>query len=145
MNVGAAGSGLPVDDLRGAERRLWEAFGRGVLVDLRTGDADADDPVRADRWDESRRVRAIVVAALLLGAAEAVPGYVAGVRLAGALVEGSVNLRQGVISCAAELTGCRFGDEIVLDEARTRTFDLSGSILETIEATAAEISGPSDS
>jgi hypothetical protein len=86
-------------------------------------------------------VRAEVVAALLLGAVDPVPGYVAGVRLAGALVEGSVNLRQGVVSCATELTGCSFDGELVLAEARTRTVDLSGSALETLDATAAEISG----
>lgn len=87
---------------------MWEAFRRGVLVDLRSGDPGADDPAHADHWDESRRVRAEVVTALLLGALEPVPGYVAGVRLAGAVVEGSVNVRQGVVSCAAELTGLPF-------------------------------------
>lgn len=95
----------------------------------------------ADRWDESRRVRAEVLAALLLDAVDPVPGYAAGVRLAGALVEGSVNLRQGVASCAAELTDCRFDDEFVLTGARTRTVDLSGSVLTKTDATSAEISG----
>lgn len=70
-------------DPREAERRLWEAFGRGILVDLRSGDPGVDDPAYSDGWDESRRVRAEVVAALLLGAVAPVPGHVAGVRLEG--------------------------------------------------------------
>ena len=141
MGDGATGNDLPVADPREAERRLWQAFGRGVLVDLRAGHPDADDPRTADGWDESRRVRAEVVAALLLGAVDPVAGYVAGVRLEGALVEGSVILRHGVVACAAELTGCRFTGEFVLAEARTQSVDLSGSVLETLDATAAEISG----
>ena len=35
-------------DPRGVERRLWEAFRRGVLVDLRVGDPEMDDPARGD-------------------------------------------------------------------------------------------------
>jgi hypothetical protein len=141
MGDEVAGSGLPVDDPREAERRLWEAFSQGVLVDLRSGDPDADDPARADGWDESRRVRAEVVTALLLGAVAPVPGHVAAVRLAGALVEGSVNLRRGTVSCAAELTDCCFEAELVLAEARTKTIDLSGSVLVTLDAASAEIAG----
>jgi hypothetical protein len=35
---GVAKGSLPVADPREVERRLWAAFARGVLVDLRTGD-----------------------------------------------------------------------------------------------------------
>jgi hypothetical protein len=142
MEDGMTGSGLPVADPREAELRLWEAFRRGVLVDLRSGeDWDTDGPAHADRWDKSRRVRAAVVQALLLGAVDPAPGYVAGVRLSGALIEGSVNLRQGVVGCIAELMDCHFDDDFILIEARTRTVDLSGSVLMTLDATSAEISG----
>jgi len=89
---------------------LWEAFARGTFVDLRSGDPGTDDPARAHGWGESRRVRAEVVAALLLGAVAPSAGHVAGVRLAGAVVEGRLNLRHGVISCVAELTDCCFLD-----------------------------------
>ena len=136
-----AEGGLPVADPREAECRLWAAFGRGILVDLRVGDPEADDPVHADSWDESRRVRAEVVVALLLGAVDPVAGYVPKIRLAGALVEGSLDVRQGIVGCAAELTGCRFADMLLLGEARTRTLDFSGSVLEIVDATAAEIGG----
>ena len=141
MGDGVAEGGLPVADPREAECRLWAAFGRGLLVDLRVGDPEADDPAHADRWDESRRVRAEVVVALLLGAVDPVAGYVPKIRLAGALVEGSLDVRQGIVDCAAELTGCRFADGLLLGEARTHTLDFSGSVLEIVDATAAEIGG----
>jgi hypothetical protein len=47
-----------------------------------------------------------------------------------------VNVRQGVVTCAAKLTGCRFDDEFMLAEARTQTIDLAGSVLETLNAEA---------
>ena len=141
MGDGVAESGLPVADPREAERRLWAAFGRGVLVDLRVGDPEADNPAHADRWDESRRVRAEVVVALLLGAVDPVAGCVPKIRLAGALVEGSLDVRQGIVGCAAELTGCRFAGGLLLGEARAHTLDFSGSVLETVDATGAEIGG----
>jgi hypothetical protein len=139
MGDGVAEGGLPVADPREAERRLWAAFGRGVLVDLRVGDPEADNPAHADRWDESRRVRAEVVVALLLGAVDPVAGCVPKIRLAGALVEGSLDIRQGIVGCAAELTGCRFADGLLLGEARTHTLDFSGSVLETVDALAAKL------
>lgn len=141
MCDGVADGDMPVANPRLAERRLWAAFGRGELVDLRADDPDANDPARGDSWDESRWVRAEVVAALLLGAVKPTVGCVSVVRLAGAVVEGTVDVRQGTIGYAAELTGCRFTDGLLLTETRARTVDLSGSVLKTLDATAAEIGG----
>ncbi len=134
-------AGLPVADLTESERRLWAAFARGELADLRAGDTEADDPRKAETWDASRRVRAEVVAALWLGAVNAAAGRVPRVRLAGALVEGSVDVRGGIINCPVEMTGCCFAGAVLLAEARTRTIDLSGSVLGTMDAAAAEFTG----
>ena len=54
---------LPVGSTTEPEQRVWAAFARGELADLRAGDAEADDPRRAETWDAARRVRAEVVAA----------------------------------------------------------------------------------
>ena len=132
---------LPVADPTESERQVWAAFARGEQVDLRAQDAEADDPRRAETWDASRRVRAEVVAALWLGAVKPAAGRVGGLRLAGALVEGSVDVRGGVINCPVEMTGCCFTGAVVLAEARTRTVDLSGSVLQTMDAAAAEFGG----
>jgi hypothetical protein len=140
LMVEAVTAGPPVADPTDTERLLWAAFGRGELVDVRTGDEMADDPWRAESWGPSRRVRAEVVAALLLGAVEPAAGHVALLRLAGGLVEGTIDLRGGTVDCAVEMTGCRLGT-LRLDEARTRTIDLSGSVLEDIGASATEVGG----
>ena len=95
----------PVADLSEAEARLWEAFGRGEQVDLRVGDPDSDDPGSGSGWGEARQVRAAVVAALLLGAVQPTAGYVPGVSLRGALITGDLDMRGGVVSCAAVLEG----------------------------------------
>ena len=124
-----------------SERRVWAAFARGELVDLRAGDAEADDPRRAETWDASRRVRAEVVAALWLGEVKLAAGRVPRLRLAGALVEGSVDVRGGIINCLVEMTGCCFTGAVVPAEATTRTVDLSGSVLGTLDAAAAEFGG----
>jgi hypothetical protein len=141
MSDCVAEDGMPVANPGEAERRLWAAAGRGLLVDLRVGDPEADDPAHGESWGESRRVRAEVVAALLLGQVDPVPGCVPSVRLAGALVEGRVDVRNGVVGCPVELTDCRFADGLMLASARTRTIDLSGSVLEDFDSTAADIGG----
>jgi len=134
-------AGVPVADPTESERRVWDAFARGELVDLRAGDAEADNPRIAETWDASRRVRAEVVAALWLGAVKPTPGRVPRLRLAGALVEGSVDVRGGIINCLVEMTGCCLPGAVVLAGARTWTVDLSGSVLGTLDAAAAEFGG----
>jgi hypothetical protein len=52
---------------------LWQAFPRGVWVDLRSGDPEEDDPGNAHSWGAQRTVRGEVVTALLLGASEPQP------------------------------------------------------------------------
>jgi len=79
-------------DLAGAEQLLWAAFPRGAWVDLREGDALADDPGNAHSWGKQREIRAEVIRALLLGACPAEPGYAPGVRLRGARVIGRLDL-----------------------------------------------------
>ena len=56
-----------IEDLSSAEQAVWSAFPQGAAVDLRTGDADADDPAGGHAWSNARAVRAEVIAALLLG------------------------------------------------------------------------------
>src|ERR1700722_6605419 len=141
MSEGAPSTGLPVTNPREAELRLWAAYGRGLLVDLRAGDPAVDDLANKDGWGESRQVRAEVVAALMLGAVDPVTGCVPGVRLAGAGGEGAVDVREGILRSGVSLTDCYFTEGLLLNEAHTHTVDLSGSALHTLDLTAAEIGG----
>lgn len=43
--------------LSAVERRVWQAFPHGDLVDLRSGDEELDRPAQAHRWGAERVVR----------------------------------------------------------------------------------------
>jgi hypothetical protein len=129
MGVEAEAGGMDLADLNEAESLLWSSFGCGALVDLSS-------------WDPgSRQVRAEVVAALLLGAVEPTPGCVAGIRLAGAVVTGIVNVEDGMIACPVVMRHCVFDEGLTFATAKTRTVDLSGSELLGLDASGAVIDG----
>ena len=141
MAKGRVQDRMPVADPRKAEQDLWLAFAHGTMVDLREGNAKADDPEEGMKWGERRRVRAEVLRALLLGAVRPVAGSVPKLQLAGALIEGILDVRGGNIECVAALTNCYFTDELQLADARARTIDLSGSTLSLLDVTSARIDG----
>ncbi|MBY8883505.1 hypothetical protein K7472_01420 [Streptomyces sp. PTM05] len=126
------------------EHRVWRAFPHGELVDLRTGDPEADDPERADVWTADRTVRAEVVAALLLGACSASVGAVAAVRVAGARVTGELRVDHGRVSSLLQLRQCRFDAAVDMEGAVTESVDLSGSRLLRLSAYGAHIRGTLD-
>jgi hypothetical protein len=101
---------MNIDELSPPERRLWEAFPRGESVDLSSADTALNDPGSADRWGPDRFVRAEVLVALLAGAVERESGNVAGVRLTGARILGSLNLGHAQVDVPLALTGCVFDE-----------------------------------
>ncbi|MFF7632045.1 pentapeptide repeat-containing protein [Kitasatospora sp. NPDC008050] len=126
------------------ERRVWQAFPHGDLVDLRTGDEELDRPAQADQWGEDRVVRGEVIAALLLGARPTVAGAVSALRLAGARITGRLSGAHGRFTSQVLLQGCRFEGPVTLDEATTGPIDLSGSHLTTLSAYGAQVHGTLD-
>lgn len=108
-----------------AERRLWEAFPYGRTVEYRRGE----------------ELRAGVVAALALGAREAVPGRTAGVRISGAKILGELDLRHGAVDVPLTMIECAFTDAVRLEEAETRSLNLTGCRFTTLRATGAHIRG----
>jgi len=141
-------SGLAVPsrlgNLTATERRVWRAFPRGELVDLRAGDPAVDDPAGADRWPTDRAVRGEVIAALLLGACPAAVGAVAAVRIAGARITGELRIDNGQVSSLLLLRACRIDGPVDLDDAVTDSIDLSGSHLTTLSAYGAQVRGTLD-
>lgn len=117
------------DDLSPPERRLWDAFPTAGRVDLRVGDAAADDPVTGAGWGPERVVRAEVVAALLLGAREAEAGHTAAVQLTGARITGRLALDHAETHHHLRLTECSFEEPVDLYGARTRQLSFNGSHL----------------
>ncbi|MGF1424986.1 hypothetical protein [Kitasatospora sp. LaBMicrA B282] len=126
------------------ERRVWQAFPHGDLVDLRSGDEAADRPAAADGWGADRVVRGEVIAALLLGARPAVAGAVSALRLVGARITGELSVGHGTVGTQLLLQGCRFDGPVSLDEATTGPIDLSGSRLIRLSAYGAQVQGTLD-
>jgi len=124
-----------------AERRLWDAFPYGDTVEYLSGAAELDDPARSAEWDDSRTIRAVVIAALALGARKPVPGRTAGVRIVGARVVGQIELRHGRIDAPLTLRRCRIEDTLRFDEAVTMSIDLTGSHTGRIMAEGAHVRG----
>ncbi|HCT78399.1 MAG TPA: hypothetical protein DGG94_02845 [Micromonosporaceae bacterium] len=83
--------------LTAAEQRLWDRFAAGEEVRLGDGDPLADD-FDPQSWGEERTVRAEVIAQLMLGAVDQVPGQSARVYLTGARIIGQLNLNGATIS-----------------------------------------------
>lgn len=109
-----------------AERRLWRAFQDGQALDLRTGLPAEDDPAAAPSWPPERRIRAQVIAALLLCGPAAATGRVRSMRLTGAWVTGRLDLCGAVIDCGLDLTECSFEAGINLTLASADSVGLNG-------------------
>lgn len=121
---------MDLDELTGPERALWQAFPRGDLVDLRTGEWGGDGAVRAE-----------VVAALLRGAGLSESGHTAAVRLAGARIDGPLELAYTDIPYLLSLVECTLTARVNLYGSRIREVNLDGSHLAGLEATLAAVDG----
>ena len=86
-------------------------------------------------------VRAEVIAALLLGAAEAGPGGTAGVRLRGATVEGRLDLTSGNVAWPLVCDDCQFDTEISFADSALRTVRILNSDLPALDGTRMRLNG----
>lgn len=132
---------LVLEEMSDAERRAWDAFPAGRVVDFQVGDVAADDPAHGGSWGPSRQVRAEVVAALLCGAIAVEPGCVGRVCLRGAQITGHIDLRDAELSCAFWLDQCYVGDGIDLTNATTRIVQLTGCYLGPVDVAGASVGG----
>jgi hypothetical protein len=130
-----------LEPLSAAEQRLWDAFPHGETVVYATGVADLDDPSNGGDWGAERTIRAGVIAALALGASKAEPGRTAGVRIFGARIVGQLELRHGIVDVPLTLRRCRVEGTIRVDEAVTRSIDLTGSHIGRVRAEGARVRG----
>ncbi|MBA8951391.1 hypothetical protein ACFQU9_47830 [Actinomadura namibiensis] len=111
---------------------------RGETVDFRQGPDDG--PEHGGSWGPERTVRAEVLRTLLLGGAAA-DGHVAALRVEGARITGTLDLRYGEVAWAVRLAHCRFEESPQLYGARTRHLTLSGSVLPGLPAATAQVDG----
>ncbi|MFF3017611.1 membrane-associated oxidoreductase [Streptomyces sp. NPDC057939] len=122
---------MEINDLTPAERRVWEAFPRGVRVDFRT---DPDETgAGGATWGPERTVRAEVLTALLLDGPR-VEGRVPGLNLKGARITGPLNLKYAVVDHPVRLRACWFELRPVLYGAQLRSFVVNDSTLPGLTA-----------
>ncbi|WP_328906950.1 membrane-associated oxidoreductase [Streptomyces sp. NBC_00234] len=131
---------MEITDLTPAELRVRDAFPHGALVDFRTGVGDEDDPEGGADWGAGRTVRAEVLRALLLSG-ERADGEVAALRVWGARISGSLNVRYAVAECAVLLAGCSFEAAPNLYGSQVRQLNLSGSVLPGLDAATLRVDG----
>jgi hypothetical protein len=117
-----------------AEWGMWQAFVNGVEHDLRTGEAELDDPCGDHPWGPERSVRARVVALLLLHGPPPLLGRVSSLHLTGAYITGWLDMSGGIVEPYFELRHCRFEYEVRLSEARVNTARLVDCYIPRLEA-----------
>lgn len=119
---------MAVTELTEPEQALWQAFPRGAWVDLRDSDRD-------------RAIRAEVISALLLGAADREPGYTPGVRIRGARVTGRLDLMGATVTWPLVCEYCYFEEELRFVESVTRTVRIVQSRLPAFNGTRMRLDG----
>ncbi|WP_034488386.1 hypothetical protein [Actinomadura oligospora] len=125
-------------ELSRAERRVWRAFARGEEVDFR--DSPDEDASSGASWGRERTVRASVLRALLLDGPSQ-DGEIPALRVSGARIVGTLNLRYATVEHAIRLWGCHFERVPNLYGGRFRQVNLSKSFLPGLEAATIQLSG----
>ncbi|MFE3762639.1 membrane-associated oxidoreductase [Streptomyces sp. NPDC059104] len=128
---------MEITDLTPAERRVWEAFPRGDGVDFR--ELPEDSSVDGAGWGPERTVRAEVLRALLLGACPAEEGRVAGLKIKGARIVGSLDLRYAVVDHPIRLRDCWFERKPLLYGAQLKALVLGYSTLPGLTAATVRV------
>ncbi|MFF4296015.1 membrane-associated oxidoreductase [Streptomyces vinaceus] len=123
---------MEINELTPAERRIWDAFPRGEGVDFR--EHPEDSSVDGAGWGPERTVRADVLRALLLGAATADEGRVAGLKIKGARIVGDLDLRYAVVDHPIRLRDCWFERKPLLYGSRLKALVLGYSTLPGLTA-----------
>lgn len=124
-------------DVTKRERELRRAVEAGEPVDLRSGDAELDDPVQGAEWGPERTVRAELIYELLVSDARSPRAVV----LRGARISGGLNLEAVTLACPFVLDGCFCDRPINLQEAHTQTIRLTGCQLLCVAADQLETRG----
>ncbi|MER6065018.1 oxidoreductase [Streptomyces sp. NPDC001792] len=135
---------LSYDELTSPERELWDAFPEGRHVDLRTGVPEDDRATEGGQWGPGRTVRAAVIAALLSGVNAAQPGAAACLRLAGARINGCLDLSDLELGQALRIEECWFEKAPKLLGASTRTIRIVDSWLPGLDAALVRVEGHLD-
>jgi hypothetical protein len=115
------------------EQALRQAIATGTLVDLSSGQPEADDTARGATWAQPRTVRAELLAELLTQHAEGQRRPRA-LRLAGARITGTLDLEGAELACPLLLRSCWFDELVTLAEAQAVAIRLPGCCVPALHA-----------
>ncbi len=132
---------MPDGGLSGPERRLWMGFPYGEHLDLRTGDAEQNDPARARSWDPKRHIEAKVIRDLLVGRRPVDQqqektegaGSSPSVFISGAWITGQLDLRGINFEPPLLLQGCGFEQPLIITDSMSRSVRLYGCHLPGVQ------------
>jgi hypothetical protein len=141
MNASASGHIPSEEKLSGAERRLVAAAAKGTMADLRTGDAEADDPKTGAKWGTGRQIRAELLTELLTGQRNPGGRPARIIKLTGARITGSLDLEAATLTCPLVLQDCYFDEAVNLNEATAPAIRLPGCHLPGLKASQLRTSG----
>lgn len=132
---------MELGDLTEGERRLWAAFPRGAALDLGGGDPTLDG-AGADDFGADQRVRAEVVAGLLLGMVDAEPGRAARLVLAGARITGRLDFAGAVVAYGLRLERCWLDEAFEARDAKLRVLSLVRCRVPDFDGMGMQVDGP---
>jgi hypothetical protein len=118
---------ITADELLGAERRVWQLFPTGQVVDF--------------LQESVQEVRAEVVVALLCEAVSTQPGHVGRLALRGAVITGMIDLREAEPKYALWLDRCDIKHGIDLTGVKTQTVWLTSCNLGPARLAGVSIDG----
>ena len=128
-------------DLSDSERKVVEAAAKGEDADFRSGDPEKDDPAKAETWGDDRKVRASVLRWLCTDAAARRLVDPHGVQVAGARIEGTLNLSFARLPFPLILVFCAIPEGISLVGARAASISLQGTHTGPIRADGLDVGG----
>ncbi|MET7490385.1 oxidoreductase [Streptomyces sp. NPDC005538] len=123
-------------DLTPDERGMWMAFRMGSVYDGRPDSRGGDHPPSA-----RLRVRAEIVAWLLLDGPPPLPGRVSSLKLRGLEITGVLDLSGAEVAAYVELVECDFTGPVELTASRMSTLRLVGCFLPTMHAEGVRVAG----
>jgi hypothetical protein len=122
------------DELSDAERKLLIAAISGALTDMRTGDADTDDPAQGASWDIGRRIRASLLTELLTGTVRADSNPPRAIKVRAARITGVLDLEAAALNCPLLLHDCYIDESVNLDQATAPAIRMPGCYLPGLTA-----------
>jgi hypothetical protein len=129
------------DVLSSIELKLLAGSVSGTLTDLRTGNAEADDPAAGNGWGADRQIRAELLVELLTGRRRSDSRSPFSIKLRAARITGSLNLEASTLTCPLLLQDCHIDEPVTLDEATAPAIRMPGCHLPALNATQLRTTG----